>query len=149
SRRDSVLVNVGTGGQVAAFVEEFVYDPRLETRPFPRGGYLLVCPGLCGGRTYAALEQFFRRVGSDLLGIHPSAALYATMNRLAGSVPAGADGLRCEPYFTGTRQDPELRASWSGMSPENFTPAHMTRAMLEGMARAFRSGYDAIRAHVL
>ena len=30
------------------------------------------------------------------------------------------------------------------MSLENFTPAHLTRALLEGMARAFRSGYEAI-----
>jgi sugar (pentulose or hexulose) kinase len=56
--------------------------------------------------------------------------------------------LRCEPFFTGTRQDPELRATWSGMSPENFTPAHMSRALLEGMARAFRSGFDAISSHL-
>jgi sugar (pentulose or hexulose) kinase len=149
SRSDSVLVNVGTGGQVAAFVEDFVYDPRLETRPFPRHGFLLVCPGLCGGRSYATLEQFFRKVGSDIFDIAPGAPLYAVMNRLAASVPARADGLRCEPFFTGTRQAPELRASWSDMSPENFAPGHMTRALLEGMARAFRSGYDAIRAHVL
>jgi sugar (pentulose or hexulose) kinase len=148
SRRDSVLVNVGTGGQVAAYVEPFVYDPRLETRPFPRGGFLLVCPGLCGGRTYAALEHFFREIGIQVFDVVPKTALYATMNRLAASVPPGADGLRCEPFFTGTRLHPELRASWSGMSPENFTPAHMTRALLEGMARAFRSGYDAIRAHL-
>lgn len=147
-RRDSVLVNVGTGGQVAGFVEDFVYDPRLETRPFPRGGFLLVCPGLCGGRTYAAMEQFFRKVGSDVFDIPEGLPLYATMNRLAASVPAGAEGLRCEPFFTGTRQDPELRASWTGMSPENFTPAHMARALLEGMARAFHTGYDAIRRHL-
>src|SRR5439155_4785850 len=116
--KHSVLVNVGTGGQVAAFIDRFTFDPRLETRPFPHGGYLLVCPGLCGGRTYATLERFFRQVGGQVFDLSKQDALYPAMNRLAAAVPPGADGLRCEPFFTGTRQDPELRASWSGMSPE-------------------------------
>jgi sugar (pentulose or hexulose) kinase len=147
-RGDTVLVNVGTGGQVAAFVDRFVYDPRLETRPFPHGGFLLVCPGLVGGRTYATLERFFREVGAQVFGLSASEPLYPIMNGLAASVASGADGLCCKPYFTGTRQNPELRASWSGLSPENFKPAHLTRALLEGMARAFRGGYDAIRSHL-
>jgi sugar (pentulose or hexulose) kinase len=145
---ESVLVNVGTGGQVAASLERYCYDPRLETRPFLDGKFLLVCPGLCGGRTYATLQRFFRQIGDDLFQLHSGQPLYERMNHLAESVPPGAEGLRCEPFFTGTRLQPELRASWSGMTPENFTPAHMTRALLEGMARAFRSGYEAIRLHL-
>ncbi len=148
TRAESVLVNVGTGGQVSAFTEELVTDDALETRPFPRGGYLLVCAGLCGGRSYALLERFFREVGSQVLGETPEGSVYEAMNRLASGVRRGADGLRCEPYFTGTRAEPALRASWSGVSAENFTPAHMTRALLEGMARAFRTGRDALAARL-
>lgn len=139
----SVLVNVGTGGQVAAFSPRFVYSERLETRPFP-GGYLLVSAGLCGGRTYAILERFFRQVCSLAPGAAPTGSLFDAMNRIAASVPPGANGLRCEPLFTGTRIQPELRASFAGISAENFTPAHMTRALVEGMARIFRQGYDEI-----
>jgi sugar (pentulose or hexulose) kinase len=142
-RDDSVLVNVGTGGQVSVYVDEFRYDPRLETRPFP-GGYLLADAGLCGGASYALLERFYRLAGEQLCGVMSDEPLYAAMNRLAASVPRGADGLVCEPFFAGTRHDPALRASWSGVSAQNFTPAHMTRALLEGMARAFRAGYGAI-----
>jgi sugar (pentulose or hexulose) kinase len=144
ARDETVLVNVGTGGQVAGFVERFAYDPALETRPFPGGGFLLVCAGLSGGRAYALLERFFQRVGADVLGQPQAPSLYAAMNRLAATVPAGADGLRCEPFFSGTRADPTLRATWSGLSAENFTPGHLTRALLEGMARAFRQGYEAV-----
>jgi sugar (pentulose or hexulose) kinase len=143
-REDTVLVNVGTGGQVSVYAEEFGYDPMLETRPFPGGGYLLACVGLCGGRSYAALERFYRQVGEQLCGARVAEPLYAAMNRLAANMPRGAGGLVCEPFFTGTRHRPELRASWTGVSAENFTPAHMTRALLEGMARAFRTGYEAI-----
>jgi sugar (pentulose or hexulose) kinase len=143
----AVLVNVGTGGQVAAFTDQFVYDPLLETRPFPRGGFLLVAAGLCGGASYAALERFFRQIGTDVFGATTGEPAYEIMNRLAADVPAGADGLECEPFFTGTRARPGLRASIRGASATNFTPGHLTRAVLEGMARTFRDGYDRITQH--
>jgi len=142
---NTVLVNVGTGGQVTAYSDRFRYAGGLETRPFP-GGYLLVSAGLCGGRTYALLERFFRQVG-DMTGKGgPTSTLFGTMNALAGTVPSGAEGLRCEPIFTGTRQNPELRGAFSGISAENFTPAHITRALLEGMAAIFRHGYLEIQS---
>jgi sugar (pentulose or hexulose) kinase len=105
---------------------------------------LLVAAGLSGGSAYAVLERFFRAVASQVLGSPSDEALYPAMNRMAGKVARGADGLRCEPFFSGTRWQPELRASWSGVSAENFTPAHLTRALLEGMARTFATGQEAM-----
>lgn len=144
-RQRSVLVNVGTGGQVAAYSDRFLTAAGLETRPFPRGGYLLVSAGLCGGRTYALLERFFRTVGRQCFDAPPDAPLYARLNELAASAPPGADGLRCLPLFTGTRADPSLRASWTRIDADNFTPAHLARSLLEGMARVFHDGFEAIR----
>ena len=141
----SVLVNVGTGGQVAAFSDRFLYGDPLETRPFP-GGFLLVNAGLCGGRTYALLEKFLRQACSLHGDATPPGSLYETMNRLAASVPPGSEGLRCNPLFTGTRSQPELRGTFEGISVDNFTPAHVTRALLEGMARVFAGGARAIEA---
>jgi len=143
--RDTVLINVGTGGQVGVFTESFLYTPELETRPFPRGGYLLVFAGLTGGRVYAVLERFFRQVGGELFGAEPAESIYPVMNQLAALVPRGAQGLRCDPHFTGTRTQPDLRANFTGLSADNFTPAHLTRALLEGMARAFRTGYETLQ----
>lgn len=68
------------------------------------------------------------------------------MNRLAAEIEAGAGGLRWLPLFTGTRENPELRASLTGMSPENFTPGHISRALLEGMATVFQCGLQEIEA---
>lgn len=142
---DAVLVNVGTGGQVAAYSEQSVSRPNLETRPFP-GGYLVVKAGLCGGRTYALLGRFFRQVCSDLGCGPPAEVVLDTMNRLAADIAYGADGLRWEPLFTGTRENPELRGTLTGMSIENFTPSHFSRALLEGMAAVFHDGYLEIAA---
>jgi sugar (pentulose or hexulose) kinase len=144
-RQASVLVNVGTGAQVAAYTDRHVYSPPLETRPFPMGGYLLVHAGLCGGRSYALLERFFRAVGDQVLRVAAEQPVYEVMNRLVASVPIGAEGLRCRPLFTGTRENPHLRASWTGVSPENFTPAHMTRALLEGIADELAESHGLIR----
>ena len=66
------------------------------------------------------------------------------MNRLAANVAAGADGLRCEPHFSGTRLDPTVRGSLTGLTPGNFTPEHLARAVLEGMARSLHDGFTAI-----
>lgn len=142
--RDSLLVNVGTGAQVACYTDDYRAAPPAETRPFPRGGYLLVHAGLSGGRSYALLERFFRQVGEQVLGHVPTTALYARMNALAAAVPPGADGLCCEPFFAGTRDDPTRRGAWSGVSVENFTPAHLARALLEGMARALHEDAEGI-----
>ncbi len=136
-RSESILVNVGTGGQVAMYSDEVLTVPLLETRPFPGTGNLLVHAGLCGGRSYAALELFFREVGTQILGVDKVTPCYSTMLDAAEQVADGSGGVVCSPFFTGTRSDPHLRASWSGLSPENLTPGHLTRALLEGMARAF------------
>jgi sugar (pentulose or hexulose) kinase len=145
---DAVLVNIGTGGQVAVLSEQFHFNPMLETRPFPRGGYLLVSAGLSGGAAYAVLEYFFRQVAIQLLGSEPSGSLYEKMAELATRVPSGAEGLRLDPFFNGTRADPGLRGSLTGASVANFTPGHLTRALLEGMARALCGGSERMKRYM-
>jgi sugar (pentulose or hexulose) kinase len=140
---NSLFINVGTGGQVAAFISDYQYDPALETRPFPGGGYELVSAGLTGGKAYATLEAFFRSSGLELFG-DELAHLFAQLNALAAKVPPGCEGLRCEPYFAGTRQEPNRTGTWIGMTERNFTPGHMARAVLEGMARALHEGAQRI-----
>ena len=142
---ESILVNVGTGGQVSALADGFYRLPSLDTRYFPNGHYLLVGAGLFGGRSYAYLRDFFREVGVAFFDGNGSEELYDEMTRLAAAVPPGAEGLRCIPLFTGTRMDPKARASFSGISPRNFTPAHFARALLEGMAEGFFDFYKKMK----
>jgi len=143
-RRSSVLVNVGTGAQAAVYTEGFEFTPPIELRPFPGGGNLLSNVGLSGGWSYQVLEQFFQDVGRTLFQMEPTGKLYAAMNELAAQIPAGAEGLLCEPRFSGTRLDPAVRGSISGLSPQNFTAAHLARAVLDGMGRSLHDGYKAI-----
>jgi sugar (pentulose or hexulose) kinase len=65
----------------------------------------------------------------------------------AGSQSRQRTGCTLSPgYLSGTRENPESRGSLTGISTENFTPAHLTRALLEGMAAIFRRGQLEIEA---
>lgn len=137
----SLSLNVGTGAQISAVLDAYQYVPSLQTRYFSGGRYLLVGAGLFGGRSYAYLRDLFRQVGEGLLGVTAGDDLYDRMNALASAVPSGCDGLRCSPLFTGSLLEPELRASFTGLTPQNLTPGHLTRALLEGMAEVFYEYY--------
>ncbi|MCW4021114.1 MAG: FGGY family carbohydrate kinase [Candidatus Bathyarchaeota archaeon] len=141
-RRDTALVNIGTGGQISLWVPEYTAAKEVDTRCFLDESYLLVGAGTCGGRSYALLNRFFLEVGRAFFGAKGDEELYGEMTRLAAKTPPGSDGLTCDPLFTGTRLNPNLRASWLGMSELNFTPGHLARALLEGVAQRFKTMYD-------
>jgi len=140
----SALLNIGTGGQISLLSDAFSRIPGIETRAFFGGRYLLVGAGLYGGRAYAYLQGLFQQVGAAFFGQQEPRELYDEMNHLAAQVPQGCDGLRCVPLFTGTREHPELRASYTGIGPTNLTPGHMARALLEGIIEGFWQMYGAI-----
>ena len=140
-RRGMMLINIGTGGQLSLWVPDHMVAKGVDTRCYLGESYLLVAASLGGGNTYALLNRFFNEVGRVFFGAKGDTELYDEMTRLASKVHRGADGLRCEPLFTGTRRDPESRAVWRGMSESNFTPSHMSRALLEGIAEQFKTSY--------
>lgn len=57
---NSVLVNIGTGGQISVLSDHCLMAENIEARPFVKGRYLLAGSSLCGGRAYAMLEKFFK-----------------------------------------------------------------------------------------
>ena len=136
-------VNIGTGGQVSLPISRFVQTQKSDTRYLPEGRYLLVGAGLAGGDAYA----WVRRTCERWLDALPDASIGRSanrdegqvmdaINRLAAAVLPGCDGLRCEPFFRGTRREPDRRGLFSGITIDNFTPGHVARAVLEGIAEA-------------
>lgn len=143
-RHSSVLLNVGTGAQVAVFTPNDDYRFPIELRPFPIAGNLLSCVGLTGGWQFQVVEQFFRKVGEQVFGQTVTEPLYAALTKLAESVPSGAAELNFVPTFSGTRANPTQRGSLTGLSAQNLTPGHFVRSLIEGMATDYRSAYDLI-----
>ena len=60
-RKRMALSMVGTGSQISVFLATFRRSEGIDLRPLPFGGYIGVGAGLCGGRAYAALREFFRQ----------------------------------------------------------------------------------------
>lgn len=75
-------------------------------------------------------------------------ASYADLDRAAASIPPGSDGLVLLPYFLGEKtplHDPEARGTVLGLTLSH-TPAHVYRAILEGVAFAFRHHVEVLEA---
>jgi xylulokinase len=66
----------------------------------------------------------------------------------ADEIRAGSDGLFFLPYLTGERTpypDPYARAGWIGLTLRH-SRAHMTRAVLEGVAYGLKDSFELMRA---
>lgn len=131
-RTDALLVNVGTGSQVSIFSADHIQTPALETRPFPDGGWLLVGASLCGGRSYALLEHFFRETAQMVTGREQSA--YDAMASAMDAAGEITDYPKITTLFQGTRKDPSLRGTIENIGTDNFTPLHFMYGILHGMA---------------
>ena len=138
---EAMLVNMGTGGQFCAYTKAYLTCPGLETRPFPLGGFLITGASLCGGRAYALLERFWADAVEMLTDMRPESC-YEAMEQLLSHKEKPSDLPVLTPLFQGTRSDPHLRGSITGISPENFTPLHFVWAMLEGMAEELFTMYQ-------
>ena len=56
----TLLVNIGTGGQISVLSDQYFAEDGIEARPFLDGKYLLVGASLCGGKAYALLEELLQ-----------------------------------------------------------------------------------------
>ncbi len=141
----SVLVNVGTGGQVSVYSPGFAQVDGLETRPFPGGGYILVGASLTGGKSYAMLENFFRQV-CEKFTHQPVGSLYEQMSLIEIETLDRSDKLEVDTQFLGTRRHPGKRGSIRRISMSNFTPEHLIAGFLEGIAKELHDFYLLIPA---
>ena len=137
---DVLLVNMGTGGQVSVYSPDYIRTQTLETRPFPDGGWLLVGASLCGGRSYALLETFFRDTVKMVTGQEVSA--YDAMARAMDASPDLSGSLSVTTLFQGTRKNPALRGSIEHIGTDNFTPAHFIYGVMQGMADELYAMYE-------
>ena len=124
-----MLCNFGTGSQISVAVDGYRSDKDgIECRPYFGGRFLLSGSALCGGRAYALLERFFRAyAGTD-------DAQYRRLDELAEKGFAEGKALEVSTLFCGTRDDPSLRGSITGISENNFTPEALAHGVLRGMA---------------
>jgi sugar (pentulose or hexulose) kinase len=140
--RNTVAVNVGTGGQASVYVDQPTPRGWLELRPYIQSGYLLAGVGVVGGRTFRTLRDFFNNASKVISGyeLDPD-VLYNRLVELAAEVPAGAEGMAFDPLFTGSRSNPLANAAIREITPGTFTPGHMARSLFEAMASHLADSY--------
>lgn len=139
----AVLVNMGTGGQISMLSNVYYEAPGIEARPFNEDNFLLSGSSLCGGNAYAILERFFR-IYAAAAGA-PKGPQYDVMGSLLASLEGESD-LEVQTTFSGTRLDPNEKGHILGITDRNFTPAHLIRGVLEGMAQELYDMYQVIEA---
>jgi len=137
----SVLISLGTGGQVLAPVAEPKVDPegRLHGLCHVVPGQWCVMAAILSAA--ASLDWAVRLLRPD----DPNGA----RELLAGAAkaPAGSDGLLFLPYLRGERTphfDPSASGALVGLRI-GHGPAEVTRAVLEGVAFALAEGLDLMR----
>lgn len=131
---DSILVNMGTGGQISVLSGEYFTAKGIEARPFAGGYYLLAGSSLCGGRAYATLEHFFRMY-AEAMGVR-GVDHYSVMEKLLDNLDdrEKTGKLKVNTAFSGTREKPEKRGSIRNIGTANFTPGALIEGVMEGMA---------------
>ena len=143
-----LLVNMGTGGQISVLSSQYFSGDGIEARPFLNRKYLLVGASLCGGKAYALLEQFFRKLVKEATG--QEQPLYKVMEKMArtgrdqNSERTESRKIKVETTFDGTRVNPEKSGSITQIS-ENFTPEDFCYGVLKGMSTELYQMYMTIQ----
>jgi sedoheptulokinase len=128
----SILVNVGTAGQISVYLDACVEISGIDTRPFPGGGYIAVGASLCGGKAYSIVHDFFEQAVRLFTG-GASGASWEIMNAV-GPTAGGEDRLHVDARFAGTRAAPRSRGAIHGIGSRNLTPENLIAGVREGIA---------------
>ena len=153
---ETVAINVGTGGQATVFLDDLLSltrDPNdgsidqgwLELRPHIESGFLLAGVGVVGGRTFRVLKDFFVRTAQTVFDIDyvDEDRVYERLATLAdGALSDGSNtAMIASALFTGSRERPDARGEFSGITPGNFAPASMALAVFRSMALELAKSY--------
>jgi len=134
----------GTSGTVLAPTAQPFVDPGLRAHTFchvvPGIWYVMGVVLSAGG----AFAWYRDQLARELVG---TAGADAKLDAEAASVPPGAEGVTFLPYLQGERtphRDASARGAFLGLSLAH-TRAHLTRAVLEGIAFALRDSLSILQ----
>jgi len=143
-----VSIVLGTSGVVFTHSDNYRIEPEGKLHAFchsvPYKWHLMGVTLSAAGSfrwyrdTFAQLEKTeAEKTGKDV---------YEILTSQAEIVPAGSEGLFFLPYLTGERTphpDPNAKGAFIGLNVRH-TKAHLTRAVLEGVAYSLRDCYELI-----
>ncbi|WP_419802102.1 xylulokinase [Mucilaginibacter sp.] len=139
-----VAATAGTSGVIYGVSDQFVYDQQSRVNTFAHVNYaenatrtgVLLCINGTGS---------MNRWAKNLAGKNST---YQQMNEEAAKIKAGSEGLLVLPFGNGAERmlnNRQIGAQIVGIDVNRHTPAHIFRAVQEGIACAFRYGLDIMR----
>lgn len=138
-----VLLNVGTGGQVSVYSEELIKADGIECRPYLKGSYLMAGSSLCGGYSYNLVKRFFEEIYA-LAGVGCPKDIYSIMNRIAGEAAEKEKTLTVDTRFNGSRENPALTGSITGLTVDTFHPGDLAYGVLRGLCEELYQFYNVL-----
>lgn len=133
-----MICNIGTGGQISAFLGAPVYDRKLRTNTFChaiKNAYTIFGATLCSGMSMNWAKNKIFQIED-----------YETVNRMAASVAPGSDGLIYLPYLSGERtphMDPDAKGMFFGLML-GHERSHFLRAVMEGVTYSLKECMEII-----
>lgn len=126
-----VTASLGTSGTIFACAAEPVIDPFGEIAAFCDSADHWM-PLLCTMNVTVATEAFRKLFAWD----------HEQMEKEISRIPAGGEGLTFLPYLQGERTPnlPDGCGVMHGMNTNNLTPAHLLRAVMEGVTLGMAYG---------
>lgn len=127
-----LISNIGTGGQISAYISQPVYDRELRTNTFCHavpGAYTIFGATLCAGMSMNWTKNQLFHLES-----------YDTVNEEASAVSPGSGGLLYLPYLSGERtphMNPGARGMFFGMTLGQGR-GHFLRAVMEGVSYSLK-----------
>lgn len=131
-----VTASLGTSGTIYAYADKPVIDSEGEIAGFCDSTDAWL-PLLCTMNVTVATELVSKVLAMD----------HRQLDQAVASVPAGAEGLLFLPYLNGERTPnlPNGSGVLHGLKPNNFTPAHLARAVMEGATLGLAYGLKRLR----
>lgn len=136
-REGSVSTSIGTSGVIFAHRDAFTPDPSGRVHAFCHavpGAWHLMAVTLSAGGSLSWWRDRWDAGFGELVDE-------------ASAIEPGAEGLVFLPYLTGERSphlDPHARGAFVGLTVRH-SRAHMTRAVMEGVAFSMRDGLEVMR----
>lgn len=130
--KGSALVSMGTSGQISIFSQSTDCPSTMELRPFLGEGYLHVGATLTAGKAYETVERFLasviRKAGLDV----SDEAVFDLMKQ-AGLQEGVVGSLQVDTRLNGSRRDPQVRGSISGIEIGNLTLGNLVLGTVDGI----------------
>ena len=138
----NAVISLGTSGQITCYSEKPVHIEGVETRPFPKKGYILSGASLCGGYAYALLKRFFSATIKWLCGkeTEENCNVYKKLDEIN---PLGIPNIPAiKTSFCGTRTAPDAKALIEGIDEYNFLPQNITAGLVLGIINELKDFFN-------